>query len=638
MKKLVLIALAIFLSSSVLLSKGRNFKFGKLDKAHQQFEFCDYDSTAKAAYLFDIGSINMSSGIIVVDRHFRIKIINKDGMDYADFSVPYYGKDDLEKMTKVKGVIHTLNDNGEWQSEELKDDQIFKVDVNEYYKELRVSFPNAREGSIIELSYRKISDNYTFLDDWNFQYEIPVLYSSLSVKVPSSNLTYNFFINGDKMEKKYASKPTNFWELENIKALKKEMFVYNQDEYREKIEFQLGGYSYRQSLTYKKESVDLNSWNGIAKTFVSISSFDDFIGKKARCKNELEANGLLKEELGFDNANSIYKYFVKEYNWNGDYRILPDQSFSTFYESKTGSSAELNYQLYNLLNAAGYKVSLAFISTRRHGRINPAMTLLSQFNHTIVALYIDGEMLLIDGTNPALPMGILDENCLNINVFILEERQVRRMPEFEPSVAKYSVRAIIKEDSLKYSYKSVFSNQIAEEGRRYYSNEENAGSVMNLKEGNNWVVSNIEKKGLLEIDEPFEVETDLFSKRDKTGNYVYLPVYINDDFTENPFHVEERQCHIELPYESKTTYMFNYYLPDNYIVEELPENIAVRTHGNQVFFRYSASKTGRNIVVVINIDVQSRFILKNNYGNVKEFYSTISEKLKEPIVMRELDL
>jgi len=52
--------------------------------------------------------------------------------------------------------------------------------VNEAYSQKKFAFPNVREGSIIEYKYTMVSPYIFQLDDWKFQYEIPVKWSEFT--------------------------------------------------------------------------------------------------------------------------------------------------------------------------------------------------------------------------------------------------------------------------------------------------------------------------------------------------------------------------------------------------------------------------------------------------------------------------
>ena len=76
------------------------------------------DSSAHAVILCDYGETKMvyddtvDDFIIEFDRHIRMKIIDKGGLDYADFEIPLYkngnSSQEKEMVTKFKAATYNL--------------------------------------------------------------------------------------------------------------------------------------------------------------------------------------------------------------------------------------------------------------------------------------------------------------------------------------------------------------------------------------------------------------------------------------------------------------------------------------------------------------------------------------------------
>ena len=78
----------------------------------------------------------------------------------------------------VKGYTYNVV-NGKVEKTKLGKDQIFKEDITDFSKRMKVTMPNVKAGSVIEISYTIISKLWAYLRDWNFQKDIPVLQSEL---------------------------------------------------------------------------------------------------------------------------------------------------------------------------------------------------------------------------------------------------------------------------------------------------------------------------------------------------------------------------------------------------------------------------------------------------------------------------
>ena len=112
-----LAGMALFLSITASgYSQKSPSKFGKMSPEHISAEYCPIDSSAHAYYIFDYGfsyfqyattkvregeSSGSQKGFqLYFKRHFRIKILDNQGFNWANVSIPLYRDDDDEKILK----------------------------------------------------------------------------------------------------------------------------------------------------------------------------------------------------------------------------------------------------------------------------------------------------------------------------------------------------------------------------------------------------------------------------------------------------------------------------------------------------------------------------------------------------------
>jgi len=143
----------------------------------------------------------------------------------------------------VKALI-TNFEGGQAQTIKVEKDQIFEVEVANGWKEVRITFPNVKVGSIIEYTYKKTDKNITFLDGWTFQNDIPTMMSTYSITM-IPQLEYKMIGQGEKYNttsEKTANNGSYSWTLRKLNSLKAEPYMKNFADYRERVEFQLSRY------------------------------------------------------------------------------------------------------------------------------------------------------------------------------------------------------------------------------------------------------------------------------------------------------------------------------------------------------------------------------------------------------------
>ena len=229
------------------------------------------DSSAVAAILFKKGSVNYTytaeKGFqIKTEMKFKIKIYTKEGLRWATNSIPYRAN---ESLNVYDAVTYNLVD-GKIEKTKLKSDGVFTLQIDKFLNSKRITFPNAKEGSIVEFSIIVISPLQTELKDWVFQHDIPVDYAEFKTYVPEY-FVYKPTLKGFVFPKisvletrrsikyvyteKVADRSSGFSErtneelnyretqttyiLENVPALKNERFVNNIDNYTAALNLEL---------------------------------------------------------------------------------------------------------------------------------------------------------------------------------------------------------------------------------------------------------------------------------------------------------------------------------------------------------------------------------------------------------------
>ncbi|MEE9408050.1 MAG: DUF3857 domain-containing protein [Polaribacter sp.] len=187
MKKIVIVLLLI----SQISLFAQDYKFGKVSKEELEEKMHPLDSTADAAYLYRYRrtyyNYNASTGWfdVVTEIHNRIKIYTKEGFNKATQSIVYYRPDtgNKEKITSIKGYTFNI-ENGKIDKEKLSKKSIYDEKKNKFRSIKKITMPNIKKGSVIDLEYKIISPYYTYVDDLQFQYDIPVNNLDYKIEIP----------------------------------------------------------------------------------------------------------------------------------------------------------------------------------------------------------------------------------------------------------------------------------------------------------------------------------------------------------------------------------------------------------------------------------------------------------------------
>ena len=630
-----ILILALVLSSYIAFSQDDPIKWGKISQQEVDLKVVDYDSSATAVILCDAGKIYVNRGDgVIFRRHIRIKILDAAANDQADIVIPFYHK--TEKI--ISQNAQTINvENGKPKKSEVSKKDFFKATVNENWSELRFTFPEVRAGSIIEYAYSVESENYTNLESWNFQSDIPTLKSHFHASI-DGQLQYNIMYQGPQLIKKYGSKPSDTWELTDLPAIKPANFCPNPFDYTEEIKFQLSGYLASSGF----QSV-MGSWRAVSNELYDDGGWKQYLNKNKDASLIVNQIVSQKEEPGVK-VQKIYDYIVKNYSWNGKYRLFPKADYKEFKSNGTGSSSEINLFFINLIQSAGLEAIPSLVSTKRNGIINKNITFYTQFNHLIACVRIDGKDILIDATSRFRPYTLLDQEDLGNEALVMKKKDPYwiPIPPFKKNKHVKLITMDIPEPGL-VKYKLEFNNAGYEavNARTHLSklndNLEDYFSKKVIKKNTEYQISNITSKNLEDIDKPLYISGEIIDNTSSTVNddFIYLNPFVDRYLDSNPFNEKERYLPVDFYYPFEDAYILNFKIPEGYEVVECPESLNLATEGNKGILKFNSSLNSDGLQLRINFAIKDPFFNPYEYPALREIYDRYIEKREEQIVLKK---
>lgn len=626
--------------------------FGSLTEAERAFTIYEKDTSANAVVLFEKGDDYFE----VIDRriklvkkyHVKIKLLNEKGFEEANISIPYYHtKSSGEYVKDIQAITH----NGT-KKIHLDKDQIFTVDDNERWSEKRFTFPAVQKGSILEYSYTLISPFIFNLDGWNFQTNIPKLYSEFNAKIPS-NYVYNralvgflkldvndsnlkedcFYVDGypepaDCEVLKYA--------MNDIPAFKEEEgFMLASSNYISRLDFELS------EMYMLSGGVDkfTKTWKAVDQEFKT----DKDIGRQLTKKGFFEKNvpeSLLNERDELTRAKNIYAFVQNHFTWNQKYGIYRNINVKNAFDEHIGNIGEINISLLNLLNAAGIKSNMMLLSTRQNGLPKKIYPVMSDFNYIIAKIEIDGKDYLLDASDKHVTFGMLPFRALNHYGRVMDFKNDSYWYDIRPEPNnKHQVRAQLKFDTelnkgfgifdvVNTGYNAVHTRKILNE----YGEDEYVNSVEEDIEGDFSITSYELRKEFcsdLQVSQRFEYELENVLN----GEMVYLNPFLIRFFEKNPFLLDERNYPVDFGYPRDYKYSVNISVPDGYAVHELPEKKAVQLGDKLVAFQFLHDQNANQIRLSFDLTLNGTYIKAEDYLSLKDVFKYVTNIQNNSLVI-----
>jgi hypothetical protein len=594
-------------------------RYGKIDMADLLMKVYDSDTTAEAVILCDYGSLNTAT--IDFTRLLRIKILKKEGSDLVNkvFYIPGTGS--------IRGCTYNLVD-GEVVESKLKNESIFKEEVRDNYYRYRVTMPDVKVGSVVEISY-----TYPGLPgEWSFQDKVPVRWSEL--RIPSSDI-FSFQKIFYGFEPFYINEPGR-WVTKDMPAMHPEPFVNSINNYLNRAEIELTSIDVPGYMRFFTTSWDaVNTYLNQSKYFGMATSMASFLGEDVRKIKALNLNDIDRMKAACDTIK-------KRVKWNDQKSLYSTGDLAFAYKKGSGNCADVNLILVQLLKKLDFEAFPIALSTRDNGIISPSFPTIDKFNYVVAGVKYNGKNYYFDATEKNLPPGMLPFRALNGRGRIIHA-QFSDWVDLTPAVDKKEVIFCdMKLDEsgeitgkMTYTESDYAGYYLRNELLTHNSHDEYVKEIESEHPGltvNNYAVENLDtiQKPAREI---FDV--NLSGYADMVGDMISISPMLIEKMDTNPFKLETRKYPIDYGHPMKTRYVLSLTVPQGYEVSEVPLPINLALPNKSGRFSYNVVVNGNTVQLITNFDINKSLFVESEYQLVKEFYNQVIAKQAEVIMLKK---
>ena len=131
-------------------------------------------------------------------------------------------------------------------------------------------------------------------------------------------------------------------------------------------------------------------------------------------------------------------------------------------------------------------------------------------------------------------------------------------------------------------------------------------------------------------------ETIKFSRQlNATSEYIYLNALVFPFMSENPLKQQERILPVEFtfPESQDITCLIN--LPENFAVEERPENVNISACETGVKYSYVSQSVATNLQVKFNFTMNRIIYPATEYKDLSAFYGMLVQQSESQIVIKK---
>lgn len=644
-------------------------KFGDIPLDDMKMVKYPLDTSASAVVLTDFGESELkyseSQGFQVqFDRILRIKILKKEGLDWATISVPVYHEESSdEKFSGLRASTFNM-ENGKVVETKMKNDATFREKVNENIDVIKFTLPNVRQGSVIEVSYHILSDFLGNFQDWDFQRSIPTRWSEYRAIIPEF-FHYEKFMQGyvqlASAEDTEASRTLTFtnrtttvagppktsyddihylehrhrWVAKDVPAFVAEPFMTTSKDFISRINFELA------YTKFPNQPVKpfMGTWEDITRKFNDSQYFGGLVtgsGYLKKIVEDVTAGKTTPEEK----IAAINNYVRQNVEWNGRSQKWVDGNLRSALDAKKGSSAEVNLLLASMLEKAGIDVSPVLISTRDNGFVRETVPVSSQFNYVICVARVGDKKILLDATDPLLPVGVLPQRCLNGHGLVISKLGPNWIPLASGLRSKdvNSADLVLSADGeLKGKIQFEHSGYFARECRKSYLVKGETEYLKSAIADRPWTIEKSEFVNAKNTSETFKeiYQVSITDHVASAGETIYLNPFLNMQEKENPFKSATREYPVDFGSPIEKLYLCKIAIPEGYVVDEMPKPRILKLGDNAAKYTYTAVQSGNVISLTSHFLIFNSMFPQTEYEHLREFYNIIVAKQSEQIVLKK---
>jgi len=663
MKQFCFVA-ALLLLTTNMWAQEFSLGYGNITNHELTMTVYENDTSAVAVVLYEHAELyyeftnnrHVGGFQIVYELRRKIKILKPEGVEYGDIGIVYYKSDSQkgiqERITGIEATAYNL-ENGRVIKTKLNRKYIFDEALGNQYRMIKFSIPNVRVGTVIEYRYRKTSDNVFEIPDWNMQDDIPVLNSTLEALIPEffvfnvstrgfehihverTNRSETFRI-GHNIQPLPSNSQFYKFSAQNLPAMRNEPHVWYLNDFKTAVRFELRGTRFPNDY-YRPYT---RSWADIEFFLRRDTNF----GTNIRMSNPFraETRAIIAEVSDEEERiKQIYGMVKDRIRWNGTYSLIGNDARQAV-RNGIGNNGQINMVLLSALRDADIKAFPVLMSRRSLGRIPHVHPSLRRLNTFIVGAETStGKRFYMDGSAEYAGLNTLPIDLLVDRAYVFDERIANKWVDLTGIANNQrNIRQRIEIDkngqisgerNIRHLYQ--FAYQIKQQ---YRSEEDSIRHIEQLQgSSRQFAITEVNLEGNNRLSNLVQERIKFVSNQENDSEFIYInPLLLAP--IENPFLQTERRLPIEFDFPYTVTVRTMLVVPENYRVEEIPEQIAITMGDDAGVCIYQI--THNDNVIHLNFQFRLNQIIfpAEDYAMIRDFFGKVATKSAELIVLRRL--
>jgi hypothetical protein len=594
----------------------------------------DYPNAGYVNLIDEAKQVIRADGSWTLTTHKAAKIFNERGRDIANVHISYNSAFETIKILRARtirkdgGVVNV-------PAEEMREISPFSgYSMYSSIKSRVMVMPAIEDDCVIDYEWQISGRNHIMPDQfwtiWYFQSQEPTVLSRYTLEVPTdrtfkrllSNTSINPIMTTD------GKTTTYIWEGGSYPEIIPEPYMPSLIEICPWIELS-----------------SVESWNDVAAWYWKLI--------EPQMKSSPEINQAVREltkgkNSPADKAKAILYWIEDRVRYVGlefGTGAYEPHSAKDVFNNRYGDCKDQATLLVTMLRAAGVKAYPVLVPTKLKGKTSARLPSPGIFDHAIVLTEIDGKRIWMDPTTEVCPFGELPEPDRGREVMVIRDGKGEFMatPDYTADENRTYQTASIKlgQDggiSASVTWTSTGTSDLSARSTYRYA------KPSQIKDGFEGTIAAISPDARLtnysvsdptRRDEPLKLAYDFQAGgwADRTRKFlIFRPSLYQSVLSATPFSKSERKCDIAFREESASVSETRIMLPDGFKVEEVPDNVSLKT--DFASFDRTYELASGVLKITEKLIRHDAVVPAGRYGEVKKFYESAIQAQKAQVVLR----
>lgn len=342
----------------------------------------------------------------------------------------------------------------------------------------------------------------------------------------------------------------------------------------------------------------------------------------------------------------LYKYLQNNYRYVsiqlgiGGYQPI---DATTVVKNNFGDCKGLTNLMKAMLKAIGIPSNYCVISMDEPNLL-PDFPNFNQANHVILLVPFQNDSIWLECTSQTLPFGYIHDNIAGHNALIISDEggKMCRLPEYQDlQNKKESILEINISEDGGTKGKMVLTEHLHQYGDNVYRM-----TSKDREKEMEYINTNISMPKIqisqIQVSEnrsalPSCTLTANFEASDftnKTGTRIFAPICPLKKGNYNIFTSTSRTQDIEISDGYSEADIITFTIPESYTTESLPKDLSIQTPFGTLTTKCVVD--GNKVVYTQNIDISSGRYNKDQYKEIKTFFTEINSAVKRKLVLKKL--